>query len=649
MVTLRSFLARFVLISILPLVLITAYFAFDKVREIQTRAHEEADKLASNVVVALEGEIDARIAALEVMATSPLLDKGRDLREFYRLAQGFRSSFDGHVVLADAMTMQMVLNTRRPFGSALPRLPVPKGHAAAPEVVRTGEPSVGDLFYGPVAEAPLVAVVVPVFRGKQLKYLLLSIINTTHFQGILEKLTLPRGWAISLFDGANLAIAEVPGDSFATSAKPRTGGAFWVRKELEVARWALVLQSPDGMTTRMAVEALLTLLAAVAVAVAAGLLGGKFAGRRLRQAVDTLVDPDAPQVPDLAIKEVEDARHRIVEASAARDAAQRRTTESEERFRGLVEQSISGILIVQDGRLAYVNPRFAEIMGYDEAAPLIGKRLEDMIAPADRDEEGEIMEHLLAGEERSRQFYVRARRCDGKDFFLGVHATRIVYEDAPAVLGMAQDITERQQAEAQIAHYIEQLEKSMLGTIRAVSTIMDKRDPYTAGHERRVGLIARAIAEEMGLDEGVQKGLDICGAIHDVGTIAVPAEILSRPGRLTEAEFAMVKSHAATGYEILSGVDFPWPIADVVRQHHERLDGSGYPDGLKGDEILLEARIMAVADVVEAMSSHRPYRAALGTDAALAEIEDKKGVAYDAAVVDACVRLFREKGFRLPA
>jgi putative nucleotidyltransferase with HDIG domain len=175
---------------------------------------------------------------------------------------------------------------------------------------------------------------------------------------------------------------------------------------------------------------------------------------------------------------------------------------------------------------------------------------------------------------------------------------------------------------------------------------VERRDPYTAGHQHRVANLAAAIANEIGLSEEQIDGVRMASVIHDLGKIHVPAEILSRPGRLTENEFSIIKTHPQTGYDILKTEEFPWPVAQIVLQHHERMDGSGYPSSLSGEEILLEARILAVADVVEAMASHRPYRPALGIDKALEEISKNKGVLYDAKVADACLRLFTEKGFK---
>jgi putative nucleotidyltransferase with HDIG domain len=200
--------------------------------------------------------------------------------------------------------------------------------------------------------------------------------------------------------------------------------------------------------------------------------------------------------------------------------------------------------------------------------------------------------------------------------------------------------------ERELQQSYERIRKTLKGTIDAIANICEKRDPYTSGHEKRVAQLACAIAGEMGLSEDQVEGIRVTSCLHDIGKMEVPAEILSKPTRLTNIEFSLIKEHAQTGYEILKGVEFPWPVAQIILQHQERLDGSGYPNGLKGKEIMLEARILAVADTIEAMSSHRPYRPALGLDTALKEITQKKGILYDPAVVDACLMLFRRKRFQ---
>jgi putative nucleotidyltransferase with HDIG domain len=190
------------------------------------------------------------------------------------------------------------------------------------------------------------------------------------------------------------------------------------------------------------------------------------------------------------------------------------------------------------------------------------------------------------------------------------------------------------------------LSRILKQTVQALAAQAEVRDPYTAGHQRRVAKLAVAIARDLNLDPFRVEGLEVAGLLHDIGKIAIPIGILAKPTLLTQTEFAIVKGHPEVAYEILRKVDFPWPVAEIVLQHHERMDGSGYPKGLKGEQILLEARILAVADVVEAMSSHRPYRPSLGIHAALQEIQEKSGQLYDQEIVNSCVRQFELNGFQ---
>jgi putative two-component system response regulator len=193
------------------------------------------------------------------------------------------------------------------------------------------------------------------------------------------------------------------------------------------------------------------------------------------------------------------------------------------------------------------------------------------------------------------------------------------------------------------------LRNSMLAFITAMAATVEIRDPYTAGHQRRVADLATTIARAMHLPDHQIEGLNWSAVLHDIGKIRTPTEILCKPGRLSKLEFGLIKQHPEIGYEILKAIDFPWPIAQIVLQHHERLDGSGYPQGLTAPDILLEAKILSVADVMEAMISHRPYRAGLGLAAALSEITQRSGLLYDPAVVDACVTLFNTQHYSLPA
>ena len=217
--------------------------------------------------------------------------------------------------------------------------------------------------------------------------------------------------------------------------------------------------------------------------------------------------------------------------------------------------------------------------------------------------------------------------------------------DIVGAIETIRDITKFKKSEEKLKDTFQVLEQTTEGIICTISKIIKKRDPYTAGHQVRVAELSSAIAREIGLSSEKVDSVRLASQIHDIGKINVPAEILSKPGKINEFEFGIIKNHPLIGEEIMEEIDFPWPISQIIVQHHERIDGSGYPFGLKNGQIQLEAKILGVADAVEAMSSHRPYRPALGTGQALEEIQQKKGAAYDSDIVDACVKLFREKGF----
>src|SRR5208282_299926 len=320
--------------------------------------------------------------------------------------------------------------------------------------------------------------------------------------------------------------------------------------------------------------------------------------------------------------------------------------ESEQKFRTLVEQSVTGIYIIIGDKIFYANPRCAEVTGYSRDA-LNGMPLLDLIPETDRAGIAERMRRAYSGEEKTQRFDGRLIRRDGTLLDFGAHTTAIRFQGQPAIIGTIQDISERKRALEREKQYLAQIEKALIGTIGAISTMIEMRDPYTAGHEHRVGDLASAIGTELGLSDSDVKGLSVVGGLHDIGKNSVPSEILAKFGKLTVAEFEIIKTHSQNGYNILKTVSFSWPIAQTVLQHHERLDGSGYPQGLKGDAITLSARILAVADTVEAMASHRPYRPARGIDVALQEIEQHSGILYDSDAAATCLHLFRENKYQL--
>ncbi|GAB4301787.1 MAG: hypothetical protein Kow0096_22880 [Thiohalomonadaceae bacterium] len=333
-----------------------------------------------------------------------------------------------------------------------------------------------------------------------------------------------------------------------------------------------------------------------------------------------------------------------------REAAEHELAQSEERYRALAESAqdlIYRYQIYPERRFEYVSPSALEMTGYSPeehyADPELGMKL---VHPDDRAQLQAMVEGKV---EEGSAVTLRWIKKDGTQIWTEQRNT-LLYDETGrlvALEGIARDITARKQVEDERKRIGESLQRSLVQTIQAIAVTIEKRDPYTAGHQQRVAELATAIAGEMGLPEEQREGLRLGALIHDIGKIYVPAEFLNRPGHLSDTEFEIIQSHPVMGYDIVKGIEFPWPVAEMVVQHHERLDGSGYPKGLKGDEILLEARILAVADVVEAMASHRPYRAALPFDEALVEIERHRGTRYDPAVVDACLKLFREDGYTL--
>jgi PAS domain S-box-containing protein len=331
-----------------------------------------------------------------------------------------------------------------------------------------------------------------------------------------------------------------------------------------------------------------------------------------------------------------------------REAAIESLRESEERYRALFDRSLDFVYSIDfEGRFINANAAALNRLGYtsEEVHSLNFASLlsEDQLPLAFK-----ITREIRETGTQMSLMEVRLRCKDGTHIYVETHGSAVMSNGIPvAIQAIARDITERKLTEEKLQQTLDNLKKAVGTTIQVLVSALEARDPYTAGHQLRSADLARAIATEMGLAQGKIDGIHMAGSIHDIGKLSIPAEILSRPIKLTNIEFSLVKEHARSGYEMLKNVESPWPLAEIVYQHHERMDGSGYPRNLKGDEIIMEARIMAVADVVEAMASHRPYRPSLGIDVALEEIEKNRGILYDAAVADACLRLFREKSYAL--
>jgi PAS domain S-box-containing protein/putative nucleotidyltransferase with HDIG domain len=332
--------------------------------------------------------------------------------------------------------------------------------------------------------------------------------------------------------------------------------------------------------------------------------------------------------------------HDITEHKLSEEAVR----QSEEKYRLLVDNANDAIFIAQDGRIKFPNPKTVQILGYS-LKELQHVNYMDLVHPDDKaivlQERDKRKNHGIP----STTYSLRVINKAGHQLWAQISSVSILWEERPATLNFVRDITVQRIAEEKLRQTVKKLRKITGATIQAMAQTVEVRDPYTAGHQKRVANLARAIALRMGLPSEQVDGIRMAGLIHDIGKISVPAEILSKPGALTDLEFALIKTHPQVGHDILKEIEFPWDIAGPVLQHHERLDGSGYPQGLVDGDILLESRILAVADVVEAMASHRPYRPSIGLEQALAEITSKKGSIYDSQVVDACLALFAEKKF----
>jgi PAS domain S-box-containing protein/putative nucleotidyltransferase with HDIG domain len=293
------------------------------------------------------------------------------------------------------------------------------------------------------------------------------------------------------------------------------------------------------------------------------------------------------------------------------------------------------MIIEEDRTISMVNTQGEKLSGYSKDEIENKMKWTDFVIPEDMENIEKY--HIFRGKAGEKppteyEFSFIDRKGIVKDILLKIGMIPGTKKSITSLM----DITKHKISE-------ERLKKTMDAAIDTISKIVEAKDPYTAGHQKNVSQIATFIAREMKLPQEKIEGIRIASLIHDIGKISIPAEILSKPTTLSDIEFSLIKVHSQIGYDILKSIDFSYPVASVILQHHERLDGSGYPNNLKGDEILLEAKIIGVADVVEAMSSHRPYRPSLGMDAALEEISENKGGLYDSEVVDTCLNLFKKK------
>ncbi|MGE4519644.1 MAG: HD domain-containing phosphohydrolase [Desulfobacteraceae bacterium] len=320
---------------------------------------------------------------------------------------------------------------------------------------------------------------------------------------------------------------------------------------------------------------------------------------------------------------------------------------SRERFKSLIETTSDWIWESDGkGRFTYSSPRVEELIGFS-IEDIMNKTIIDFLPVHLRGLYRESYENMLVQGKPFKGFEVTGLAKNGKNVVLEINAVPVFSETGELLgyRGVTRDITLRKMAMEALEKSRDSLHANLEETVKSLASAEEKRDPYTAGHQTRVDRLACAIARELELPAKQIEGLHFAALLHDIGKIALPSEFLSKPTVLSSQEHEIIKCHAENGYDILKNIHFPWPVAEIVHQHHELLDGSGYPKGLKGEDILFEAKILTVADVVEAMSSHRPYRPSLGIEASLDEIRTGRGIKYDEAVVDACLNLILEKNF----
>ncbi len=356
----------------------------------------------------------------------------------------------------------------------------------------------------------------------------------------------------------------------------------------------------------------------------------------------------------LSVKAVKDESNKIryfdgvLEDITERKSIKEALRESEECYRRLLDHNPAAIVVHVGDEIVYVNKASLDLIAASSPEDVLGKKFFDFVHPDYRDvvlERRELCQTDGSDGEFANPVKEKFLRLDGESIDVEVTEIPITYQGKPVSQVVFWDITGRKQVEDSIQSNLIQLHKTLKGTVDALSSAVEIRDPYTAGHQKEVAKIACAVAQEMGLPEDLIEGIRVASLLHDIGKINIPAEILSKPSLLTDIEYELIKTHPQAGHEILKTISFPWPVGKIVLQHQERMDGSGYPNALKGDEICLEARILGVVDVVEAMCSHRPYRSSRGIEEAIKEIKQNKGRLYDCDVVDACLRLFREEKY----
>lgn len=346
-----------------------------------------------------------------------------------------------------------------------------------------------------------------------------------------------------------------------------------------------------------------------------------------------------PGHPDFVLGIVRDISDRKLAEST-----QRALKESEDRHMTIMGQANDGIMLIQESIIVYANPFLLANYGYSRS-DIVGKPFTRFIATDYLNRILDFIERRKTGDTTPPSYEATMKLGNGNKASVEINVSNITHQGKPCLFMVIHNVTKHKEIEVELRETLEKLRETMNATTQAIARIVEHKDPYTAGHQRRVADLARAIATEMDLSQDHIDAVRLAGLLHDLGKVSVPSEILTKPTKLTETEFKLIMEHPRIAFDILKPITFPWPIAEIIFQHHERIDGSGYPRGLKSDDILIEAKVLAVADVVEAMITHRPYRPARKLEEAVREISEKKGILYDSDTAEACRKLLIEKGF----
>ncbi len=402
--SLRTFLTRLIWLSIVPLVILAIFLGTHRIARLKVRIDEQASGQAMTAMTVVDQELQGQIAALQALAASPLLDDRSRLKEFYREAQGFRESFGSHLVLADTDT-QMLLNTRLPFGADLPRLPRPRGHAAAPAVLQTGKPAVGDMFMGPIAKVPLTTVVVPVFRRGHLQFLLVSAMDMRLFERRLAKVAIPPGWSLTLLDGKNEPMAGAGSAGKAYTHDNRHGAKRFTAQS-GLSYWSIVLDITPGTYYSSVISAIAALLAVIFLAAVVSVVVGRMFSRRLGRSVASLAEPETPDASHPLIAEVETVRTMLSESAA--------------KFQFVFELANVGKSVTLLSGEINTNKAFRDMLGYSPEE-LKNKKWQDLTPPEEVDVIQKHLDLLLKGEKDATRFYKRYIRKDGSHIWADVY------------------------------------------------------------------------------------------------------------------------------------------------------------------------------------------------------------------------------------